>query len=387
MTENKIENPYKTLGLDSTATAEDIKKVYRQLAIQYHPDKLMQLSPEERRKAEETFKEKNEAYKILNDPLKKVRFDTKEKFKEKQWKANSEYRADINNYADFFRQTIQNIKQQNEQLQDKSDEEVLHLQLEHMVRNRMYNTLESEVVIGGQKRKQVQQYGLVDYVTFAAKEELVDPKDVNELIRENIEVNEGNIHNLETDLEAIIDISNSNKLNRQEELEPVIENVTSMYSYLLEAKTEYATAKREGINPHQLTDIIDHIEKVYEGKFLLNKNELAKKRAEIEENLYERLKEDLYENIISQPDETIAKWYIDTIEFVNGYLGRTDRFQDVKNNLLPELMEQAIAEEGEFSESANVIRKIAEYIGSDLQRAKEQEEKFQVTKEVAKYTL
>jgi len=33
-------NPYKILGLDSTATEDDIKKAYRKLAVKYHPEKI-----------------------------------------------------------------------------------------------------------------------------------------------------------------------------------------------------------------------------------------------------------------------------------------------------------------------------------------------------------
>ena len=61
---------YKTLGVPKTATKEDIKKAYRKLARQHHPD--VNKSPT----AEKKFKEINEANEVLSDPEKRKRYDT-----------------------------------------------------------------------------------------------------------------------------------------------------------------------------------------------------------------------------------------------------------------------------------------------------------------------
>ena len=61
---------YEVLGVDRNASASDIKKAYRKLAIQYHPDK----NPDNK-EAEEKFKEAAEAYSVLSDPDKKARYD------------------------------------------------------------------------------------------------------------------------------------------------------------------------------------------------------------------------------------------------------------------------------------------------------------------------
>jgi|GEM_PF-2202682 len=55
----------KTLGLSENATQEEIKKAYRQAAIQYHPDKHVNAPEEEVAKATEKFREICEAYDIL----------------------------------------------------------------------------------------------------------------------------------------------------------------------------------------------------------------------------------------------------------------------------------------------------------------------------------
>ncbi|MBO4586400.1 MAG: molecular chaperone DnaJ [Bacteroidales bacterium] len=61
---------YEVLGVDKNATPEELKKAYRKLALQYHPDR----NPGDK-DAEEKFKEAAEAYDVLSNPDKKARYD------------------------------------------------------------------------------------------------------------------------------------------------------------------------------------------------------------------------------------------------------------------------------------------------------------------------
>src|SRR5260370_20245785 len=63
-------DPYEVLGVQKSASEADIKKAYRKLARQYHPDR----NPGDKN-AEAQFKEVQEAYDILNDPTKKTKYD------------------------------------------------------------------------------------------------------------------------------------------------------------------------------------------------------------------------------------------------------------------------------------------------------------------------
>lgn len=61
---------YEVLGVSRDATADDLKKAYRKLAVKYHPDK----NPDDK-SAEEKFKEVSEAYDVLSDEQKRAAYD------------------------------------------------------------------------------------------------------------------------------------------------------------------------------------------------------------------------------------------------------------------------------------------------------------------------
>ncbi len=65
-----LRSPYETLGVDKSATDDDIKSAYRRLAMRYHPDR----NPNDK-EAEEKFKEVSEAYATLRDPETRAKFD------------------------------------------------------------------------------------------------------------------------------------------------------------------------------------------------------------------------------------------------------------------------------------------------------------------------
>ncbi len=65
-----LEDLYKSLGVDRSATSEEIKKAYRALAFKYHPDRNAG-----DKEAEEKFKQVNAAYSVLGDDIKRRQYD------------------------------------------------------------------------------------------------------------------------------------------------------------------------------------------------------------------------------------------------------------------------------------------------------------------------
>jgi molecular chaperone DnaJ len=63
---------YEILGVDRGASPEEIKKAYRNLCLRYHPDRV---PPQQKKEAEEKFKEISEAYAVLSDSQKRSLYD------------------------------------------------------------------------------------------------------------------------------------------------------------------------------------------------------------------------------------------------------------------------------------------------------------------------
>ena len=74
---------YESLGVPRAASADEIKKSFRKLARQHHPDVA-----KDKKKSEEKFKEINEAYEVLSDPAKRKKYDELGP----NWKSGAEFR-------------------------------------------------------------------------------------------------------------------------------------------------------------------------------------------------------------------------------------------------------------------------------------------------------
>lgn len=66
---------YKILGVDKNFTEDDLKKQYKKMCLKYHPDRQAGKSDNEKKKAEENFKDVQEAYECLSDANKRAHYD------------------------------------------------------------------------------------------------------------------------------------------------------------------------------------------------------------------------------------------------------------------------------------------------------------------------
>lgn len=93
-------NYYEILEIDKSASEVDIKKMYKKLAIRWHPDK----NPEKKEEAEKKFKEISEAYQVLSDPQKKEIYDSygEEGLKNSQNNGHSNFNSADDIFKMFF---------------------------------------------------------------------------------------------------------------------------------------------------------------------------------------------------------------------------------------------------------------------------------------------
>ena len=71
---------YKILGVDENVSDDELKSVFRKLAMKYHPDRQVGKSDAEKKEADEKFKEINEAYDTLSSKEKREQYDTLRKY-------------------------------------------------------------------------------------------------------------------------------------------------------------------------------------------------------------------------------------------------------------------------------------------------------------------
>ncbi|XP_009813161.2 dnaJ homolog subfamily B member 8 [Gavia stellata] len=83
---------YKVLGLQKSASRDDVKKSYHKLALKWHPDK----NPSNKEEAEKKFKAVAEAYEVLSDPQKRLLYDRSVK------ESRSHGRSAVGRHYSFF---------------------------------------------------------------------------------------------------------------------------------------------------------------------------------------------------------------------------------------------------------------------------------------------
>lgn len=70
-------NYYEVLDVSRTATQKDIRRAYLELAQIYHPDRLRNMRPNVRKRAEDKMKMINKSYTVLRNPVERASYDSK----------------------------------------------------------------------------------------------------------------------------------------------------------------------------------------------------------------------------------------------------------------------------------------------------------------------
>ncbi len=95
---------YEILGVRKGATPEELKKAYRELALKSHPDRV---PPEQKKEAEDKFKEISEAYGVLSDPQKRALYDqyghqgVDQKFRQEDIFRGTDFRSVFEGFGDY----------------------------------------------------------------------------------------------------------------------------------------------------------------------------------------------------------------------------------------------------------------------------------------------
>jgi len=94
---------YKVLGVTKHASDHEIKKAYKKMALQCHPDRMTNATDDEKAVAEKRFKEVGEAFEVLSDPQKKQKWDAGESLDEVNGNGGGGGRSAGIDPADIFR--------------------------------------------------------------------------------------------------------------------------------------------------------------------------------------------------------------------------------------------------------------------------------------------
>lgn len=137
-----MRNLYEVLDVDKNVNGERLKKKYRDLAKQYHPDKYMNESESKRKEVEKKFMEINEAYTTLSDEGKRKEYDKKinasNNFSNEKIGKQRKDASDYNNiYEKFSKNGVNDLFKNffNEEKQEKKEEYELKKKTNSMFEN------------------------------------------------------------------------------------------------------------------------------------------------------------------------------------------------------------------------------------------------------------
>lgn len=155
-------NLYEILCINSSTSFDDIKRTHRKLALQFHPDKCIDKTQEERNNLTTRFVQINQAFKILSDPILRKIYDSEgmigiEKHNNKLAQEESVNEAKERNKKNREERTKRKKQKEQEELKKREFEEKARLEQEEIKRKLELDRLEKKKLEEEQRERELEE--------------------------------------------------------------------------------------------------------------------------------------------------------------------------------------------------------------------------------------
>ncbi|MCA9478527.1 MAG: DnaJ domain-containing protein [Nanoarchaeota archaeon] len=382
---------YKILGVERSATTQEIKEAYRKLSMKYNtdqPENTKGKSEKEIKEQEEKFKKITIAYDHLKDEKKRLIFDDslnfEEEFKKKGWtEHDGRVKSTYGQYGgkSDLRIIVYYIKRQNKQFRNASSIETLDAYMKQLaIHDVRYKNRDPH--------QSVFDLGLSEIAVKAIKEKIYTPRDIRDLIHAAIKKTT-NIHILREHLRGLKEIASSVDIDLEKAIHQNKDrSLYIIYTYIKTVVRYYHHYEQHGVNPAHIYKAVEEALGLRK-ELMMSPDEQHNHNKEMEKRLYSLFKDELKASLSRlHPRET--KWYLDMIKYICHLLGNYNRFEEAKKILEQKFITYKLARHKEFED---IIRAYLNMNPREEQQERERYESYahhlsgeQITQALIRYT-